>query len=543
MLFRATKQKAKKLKAQYDYVIAGGGSAGCVLANRLSANPDVNVLLLEAGRADGHPYIHMPVGFAKLTGNTHSWGYKTVPQKHLDNREVWYTQARVLGGGSSINAQVYTRGHKLDYDAWETEAGAQGWRYDDVLPYFRRAEQNQRLVDEFHGQDGPLKISDPVPQKLSTAYVRAAQQAGIPFNTDFNGEDQAGIGYYQLTNREGYRSSAPVCYLKPVLGRSNLHVMTGVSVLNIEFDGTRATGVRVMLPNGMVQSIHAGAEVIVTAGAIGSPKLLQLSGIGDADELRKLGIDPVAHLPGVGENLQDHMDVFAVGECSDDYSADKYKMPHHAAWAGLQYALFKSGPVASNLCDAGGFWYADKDARSPDIQFHFLPGSGLEHGLKPLRNGITLNSAFLRPLSRGTVKLSDSNPNSAPLIDPNYWADPYDRKMSIEGFKIAREILHQDAFKPYIKAEADPGKHVKTDNEIAEYAKQFCKTDYHPVGTCKMGDANDETAVVTSDLKVKGVDGLRVIDSSVMPLLVSSNTNAPTIMVAEKGADHVLGVA
>lgn len=542
MFFRSSAKKVHSLKPQYDYVIAGGGPAGCVLANRLSEDPDVSVLLIEAGGPDSHPYIHMPVGFAKLTGDSHSWGYKTVPQRHLNNREVWFTQGRVLGGGSSINAQVYTRGHRYDYDSWEQDGGATGWNYQAVLPYFLRAEENERYANDYHGQDGPLKVSDPVPQSLSTVYVRAAQQAGIPYNHDFNGHTQEGIGYYQLTNRNGYRSSAPVCYLKPVLSRANLDILTSTLVTEVVLDGNVATGVRfVQKGESRVQTVLAAKEVLVTAGAIGSPKLLQLSGIGQADALRKLGIECKVDLPGVGENLQDHLDLFVVGECTGDFSADKYKSPLHAAWAGLQYALFKTGPVASNLCDAGGFWYADEDALSPDIQFHFLAGSGLEHGLRPLRNGVTLNSAFLRPRSRGTVKLNSADVRQAPLIDPNYWADPYDRKMSIAGFRLAREILHQDAFKPYIKCEADPGLHVKTDEEIAEYAMKFCKTDYHPVGTCKIGADSDPMAVVSPDLKVRGVEGLRVVDSSVMPYVVSSNTNAPTIMIAEKGADHILG--
>ena len=543
MFFRSSSKKISRLKSEYDYIIAGGGPAGCVLANRLSKDKNTRVLLVEAGGSDSHPYIHMPVGFAKLTGDSHSWGYKTVPQKHLNNKEIWFTQARVLGGGSSINAQVFTRGHQYDYDAWESEAGAEGWSFEKVLPYFKRAEDNQRLADTYHGQNGPLKVSDPTPQFLSSVYVRAAQQAGIPFNSDFNGAKQAGIGYYQLTNREGYRSSAPVCYLRPILSRPNLDIVTSTLVSKVSINNGVATGVNIHKKgSSATEHIKAKKEVLVTAGAIGSPKLLQLSGIGNAKELERLGISCHSDLPGVGENLQDHLDVFVVGECNGDLSADKYKSPIQAAWAGFQYTLFKTGPAASNLCDAGGFWYADNKAESPDIQFHFLAGSGLEHGLKQLRNGVTLNSAFLRPRSRGTVKLKSSNPKDAPLIDPNYWSDPYDREMSIKGFKLARKILHQEAFKPYIKREADPGENVKTDEDIAEYAKTFCKTDYHPVGTCKMGAESDLMSVVTPDLRVKGITGLRVIDSSVMPLLVSSNTNAPTIMVAEKGADHVLGL-
>jgi choline dehydrogenase-like flavoprotein len=526
----------------YDYVITGGGPAGCVLANRLTEDPDVKVLLLEAGNSDRNPLIHMPAGFAKLTGTTATWGYRTVPQKHLDNRQVWYPQGKVLGGGSSINAQVYTRGHRADYDEWASEEGCVGWSYDEILPYFKRSEDNIRFADGFHGCGGPLKVSDPVPHPLTSAFVRAAQEAGFPFNPDFNGATQEGFGYYQTTNRNGRRCSAAVGFLRPALSRTNLTVATGALATKILFDGGRAVGVAYLRPGeSTVHEARAEREVLVTSGAIGSPKLLLLSGLGPADELKALGIPVLADLPGVGRNLQDHMDVYAVGECSGDHSFDRYKPLHMTLWAGIQYTFFKTGPAASNLCDGGGFWWADKTARSPDIQFHFLPGSGLEEGVKKIRNGVTLNSAFLRPRSRGSVRLKSAEPGEAPLIDPNYWAEDYDRKMSIAGFKIVREILAQPAFEPYIKGESMPGPQVRGDEEIAASARGFSKTDYHPVGACKMGRADDEATVVTPDLKVRGVEGLRVLDSSVMPRLVSANTNAPTTMIAEKGADLVRG--
>ena len=524
----------------YDYIITGGGPAGCVLANRLSANPDIQVLLLEAGNPDTNPLIHMPAGFAKLTGESATWGYSTVPQKHLDNRQVWYPQGRVMGGGSSINAQVYTRGHALDYDEWASEEGCEGWSFEEVLPYFRKAEDNIRLNNHYHGAEGPLKISDPVPHMLTSTFVRAAQQAGFPYSSDFNGETQEGFGYYQVTTRNGKRSSAAVCYIKPVLQRANLTVITKATVTKILLAAGRAVGIEYSKRGSKeVFQQRASQEVLVTSGAIGSPKLLQLSGIGPADHLRSVGVDVVHDLPSVGENFHDHMDVFVVSECSGDYSFDRYKPLHMNAWAGLEYLLFNSGPAASNLCDGGGFWYADSDARSPDIQFHFLPGSGLEHGLKKIRNGVTLNSAMLRPKSRGTVRLRSSNSFDTPLIDPNYWAEEYDRKTSVEGFKLAREIMAQAAFKPYIKRETMPGAECRTDEQIMAYARKFSKTDYHPVGACKMGAADDQRSVVGPDLRVRGIDGLRVVDSSVMPRVVSSNTNAPTIMIAEKAAEMI----
>ncbi|MCX4029923.1 choline dehydrogenase [Endozoicomonas sp. SM1973] len=525
----------------YDYIITGGGPAGCVLANRLTANPDISVLLLESGNTDYHPLIHMPAGFAKLTGETATWGYSTVPQQHLNNREMWYPQGRVLGGGSSINAQVYTRGHPSDYDEWAAEEGCEGWSFDEVLPYFRKAEDNIRLVNRFHGVGGPLQVSDPVPHPLTNTFVRAAQEAGFPFSADFNGAVQEGFGYYQLTNRAGKRCSAAAAYIKPVLKRSNLTIITKATVKKILIENDRAVGVQyVQRGSNQLFSVRAQQEVLVTSGAVGSPKLLLLSGIGPANHLKNVGVDVVHDLPGVGENFHDHMDVFVVSECSGDYSFDRYKPWYMNLWAGLQYLLFKTGPVASNLCDGGGFWYADKASRSPDIQFHFLPGSGLEHGLKQIRNGVTLNSALLRPKSRGTVRLRSATFTDTPLIDPNYWAEEYDRRLSVEGFKLARDIMAQPAFRPFIKGEVMPGADAKTDQQIMEYAKQFSKTDYHPVGACKMGAVNDEWSVVGPDLRVRGIDGLRVMDSSVMPRVVSANTNAATIMIAEKGAALIL---
>jgi choline dehydrogenase-like flavoprotein len=522
-----------KMADKYDFIIVGGGPAGCVLARRLVDTGQVSVLMLEAGPSDWNPLIHIPAGFTKLTGTSHSWGYETVPQQWLNGTEVWYPQGRVLGGGSSINAQIYTCGNRWDYDNWAAH-GCEGWSYDEILPYFIKAEDNNRYANEFHGQGGPLRVSDVIPHKLTTAFVRAAQQAGIPFNPDFNGAEQAGIGYYQVTNRDGRRSSASVCYLRPIRKSPLLTVKTDALVERIELQAGRAVAVRV---GG--RRIEAGREVLLTAGAIGSPRVLLHSGIGPADHLRSVGVDVVVDHPHVGENLHDHMDVFAVIECSGNYSFDRYKPWYMSAIAGAQYLAFGTGIVASNICDGGGFWYADDSAPAPDIQFHFLPGSGLEHGLKPIKNGVTLNSAFLRPRSRGTVKLKSNDPKERPLIDPNYWADPYDVRMSIEGFKLTRRIMAQPAWRDFIKGEANPGPQAKTDDDIKEYAYRHAKTDYHPVGTCKMGATDDPTAVVTPRLQLKGVEGLRVCDSSTMPFVNSSNTNAPTIMIAEKAADMI----
>jgi len=518
---------------RYDFIIIGGGPAGCVLARRLIDTGAVTVLLLEAGPPDRNPLIHIPAGFTKLTGTSHTWGYETVPQKGLNGKRVWYPQGRVLGGGSSINAQLYTRGNAWDYDNWAAH-GCAGWSYADVLPYFVRAEDNSRYANEFHGQGGPLRVSDVIPHTLTNAFVRAAQQAGIPFNPDFNGAEQAGLGYYQVTNRDGRRSSAAVCYLRPIAKHPNLTLRTDAHVERIEIKGDRAVAVHV---GG--RRIEASREILLTAGAIGSPRVLLHSGIGPADHLASVGVKPVIDAPCVGENLHDHMDVFVVTECSGPYSFDRYKPWHMSAVAGAQFLAFGTGILASNICDGGGFWYADADAPAPDIQFHFLPGSGLEHGLSPIGNGVTLNSAFLRPRSRGTVRLRSSDPGDKPLIDPNYWADPYDVKMSIEGFRIARRIMAQPALREFMKAEAHPGAQAQTDDDIRDYAFRHAKTDYHPVGTCKMGAEDDPSAVVTPQLRFKGVNALRVCDSSIMPFVNSSNTNAPTMMIAEKAADMI----
>ena len=524
----------------YDYIIVGGGSAGSVLAGRLSEERSVKVLLLEAGgRADGILF-RMPAGFAKMTKGVASWGWSTVPQQHLGGRVIWYTQAKVIGGGSSINAQLYTRGNAKDYDASVSDAGCAGWGYKDVLPYFKRSEDNQRLVDAYHSYGGPLGVSYPVnPPPISYAFLRAAQEAGIPFNFDFNGAVQEGIGHYQLSTRNAERSSTASGFLKPAMGRPNLTVRLDTQTLKIDIEAGRAVGVQVAGPSGL-ESLRAEREVIICCGAIGSPRLLQLSGIGPAEALRKAGVAVVHDLKGVGSNLQDHLDLYAIAECTGDHTYDRIAQPHRTLWAGLQYLLFKTGPVTSTLFETGGFWYADPQARSPDIQFHLGLGSGIEAGVAQMKNpGVTLNSAFLRPRSRGSVRLAGADPKAAPVLDPNYWADPYDRACAIKGLRLAREILRQPALRPFILAERLPGDGADSDEDLAQYAYRSAKTDHHPVGTCAMGSGPE--AVTTPDLRLRGIGGLRVVDASVMPFVPSCNTNAPTIMVAEKAADMILG--
>ena len=526
----------------YDYIITGAGSAGCVLAARLTEDPEVKVLLIEAGGSDRHPFFHMPAGFAKMTKGIGSWGWSTVPQRHMKDRVFWYTQAKVVGGGSSINAQVFTRGNPKDYDEWAALDGCKGWSFRDILPYFKRSEDNQRFSNAYHGTGGPLGVSAPInPLPINEAFIRAGQEFGLPYNPDFNGANQLGVGHYQITVRNARRSSTAVEYLKPARQRGNLTVITGRSVTRVVVEKGRAVGVELGAADGSTETIRCERDVIVSSGTIGSARLLMLSGIGPADHLTSVGVPVVHDLPGVGSNLQDHLDLYVIAECTGSHTYDSYASWYRALGAGIQYLLYKKGPVASTLFETGAFAYADDAARSPDVQFHLGLGSGIEAGVAKLKNnGLTLNAAFIRPRSRGSVRLGSSDPAAMPLIDPNYFADPYDKEISFKGLRMARELLQQSALKPFLLGERLPGPELVSDEELFDYACRSAKTQHHPVGTCRMG--HDAMAVVSpDDLRVHGISGLRVCDASIMPRLVSSNTNAATIMAGEKGSDIIRG--
>lgn len=524
----------------YSHIIVGGGTAGCVLAARLSERPTNRILLLEAGGRDWHPYIHMPVGFAKMTGGGLTWGYHTEPQRHAGNRRIPYAQGRVLGGGSSINAEVFTRGVQEDYDRWAYEEGCAGWSFKDVLPYFIRSEGNTALAGPWHGTDGPLGVSNVAnPQMMTKAFVMACMQYGIPFNHDFNSAVQAGAGYYQLNVVDGRRCSAARGYLRPAMDRANLTVVTGAIGQRLIFEGYRATGVE-FRHRGSLKTAHADCEIIITSGAIGSPRLLMLSGIGPADHLKSLGITVRADIKQVGANLSDHVNIDVVAELNGHESLDKYRKPHMAAWAGLQYLLSRTGPVASNVVEGGLFWYSGDDRSKPDLQFHFLAGASAEAGVAgvaPGRSGVTLNCYGLRPKARGTVKLASNDPTTPPLIDPNFMGEPDDLEVTVRGLKTSLTLFKQPALAKYVRRVVLPDESVNSDQDLRNFVRNHCRTSYHPVGTCRMG--SDDESVVDTQLKLRGFDGLRVCDSSVFPSLIGSNTNAPTVMLAEKASELI----
>jgi choline dehydrogenase-like flavoprotein len=520
----------------YDYIITGAGSAGCVLANRLSEDPNVKVLLLEAGGRDLNPFIHMPGGVGKLFGPRVNWRFFTAPQKNLDNRRIWYPQGKTLGGSSSINAMIYIRGQREDYDQWAA-LGNEGWSYSEVLPYFLRSEDNERFVNEYHGQGGPLWVSEQIePHELSRSFVRACQAWGLPYNADFNGATQYGTGFYQVTCRYGRRRSSAVSYLWPASSRPNLRVMTQARATRIVLEKGRAVGVEVA--QGRKLTIErCECEVIVTSGAINSPRLLMLSGIGDVDELRKHGISAQHELKGVGKNLQDHLCTNLHINLKKPISYDGQDKFPQAIPHGIQWLLYRNGAAASVIVQGAAFAASEGNGR-PDMQIHLAPAFVVRGGQTKLSgHGFTVNTTFLRPRSLGSVTLPSADPLAEPIIDPNYHDDPVDRQMSLRSIRAVREIIAQSDMAKHVSSERLPGSDARTDDEIMAYIRQYACCDYHPVGTCKMG--RDSLAVVDPQLRVHGLDGLRVADASIMPVLLSGNTNAPTMMIAEKAADMI----
>jgi choline dehydrogenase len=522
------------MSAAYDYVIVGGGSAGCVLANHLSSDRHARVLLLEAGGPDHRKEIHVPAGFPKLFKTALDWNYQTEPQQHLAGRRLYWPRGKVLGGSSSINAMIYIRGAAQDYDGWQA-AGNSGWGYADVLPYFMRAENQERGADRWHGVGGPLSVCDlRHVHPLSRAFVEAATEIGLARNNDFNGACQLGVGAFQVNQRGGARHSTAVAYLRPARGRANLTVITGAQATRVVVERDRAIGVEFERA-GQRLVARARQEVLLCGGAVNSPQLLLLSGIGPAEQVRALGIPVVADLPGVGENLQDHLVVAVAYECRQAISMATADTLANR----LRYLLMRRGPLASNIGEVGGFVRTRADLPAADLQFHFGPAYFLEHGFKtPDGHGFTLGPTLLRPRSRGRITLASADPLRAPRIEPNYLADEADLAVLVEGVKLARRIAQAAAFAPYRGDEYCPGTAAQGDDALADFVRQTVETIYHPVGTCKMG--TDERAVVDPRLRVRGVWGLRVVDASIMPTIPGGNTNAPVIMIAEKAADMIL---
>jgi choline dehydrogenase len=525
---------------EFDYVIVGAGSAGCVLANRLSADGRNSVLLLEAGPKDTNLWIHVPLGYGRLfKEKTVNWMYQTEPEPGLDGRSVFQPRGKVLGGSSSINGLLYVRGQHEDYDRWR-QRGNTGWGYDDVLPYFRKAENQQRGADKYHGAGGPLPVSDwRHADPLSEAFVVAAAQTGIPTNPDFNGASQEGAGFFQTTTQRGRRASTAWSYLRPARSRGNLQVETSALAQRILFEGRRARAVEYR-QSGALRTARARREILLSSGAYNSPQLLQLSGVGPAELLKQHGIDIVLDAPGVGNDLQDHLQVRLVTRCSQPVTLnDILNHPVRRVMAGARYAAFRKGPLTIAAGTSGAFFKTNPRLATPDIQIHFLPFSTDRMGEKLHSfSAFSASVCQLRPESRGSLRIKSADPAAAPEIRINYLATETDRAAFIDGIKILRKILAAPALKPYAVDEIHPGPKVTSDEEILAFCRKTGSTVYHPTSTCRMG--NDPLAVVDQRLRLRGIEGLRVVDASVMPDLMSGNTNAPTIMIAEKASDMIL---
>ena len=530
---------------QYDTIIVGGGSAGCVLANRLSADKNHAVLVLEAGRPDSwwDLFIHMPAALTYPIGSKHyDWCYESEPEPFMHNRRIYQGRGKILGGSSSINGMIFQRANPMDYERWAADPGMEGWDYAHCLPYFQRMENSLAGGDEkFRGFDGPLVLErGPATNPLFTAFFEAVQQAGYPLTDDVNGYKQEGFAPFDRNIRKGRRMSASRTYLHPVMDRPNLEVKTRAFVTKILFEGKRAIGVEVSTRGGKSEEIY-GKDIILSGGSINSPQLLQLSGVGNAEELSALGIDVVHNLPGVGENLQDHMEVYVQYSCKQPVSVYPALQWYNKPWVGLQWLLFKKGPAASNHFEGGGFARSNEDVEYPNLMFHFLPVAIRYDGTSPSGgHGYQVHVGPMYSDAIGSVKIKSADPREYPALRFNYLSTEQDRREWVEAIRVARDLLNQPAMEPFNGGEISPGPSVQTDEEILDWVSHEGETAYHPSCTCKMG--TDEMAVVDPNtMRVHGLEGLRVVDSSVMPYVPNANNYAPTMMLAEKAADLILG--